>query len=152
VRQRHTVRDRRPCTTAWPACWAMGTNELKQCTVRIKKYFVLGRLEQPKLNKNLSYQHKIPMNQPKKDLFHLYSLSPHLPQLQQSAGATPLKSLWCEYSKENQSEIQDRLSSLVFQGWLVYVDQLLGGYVHRVIQLHCHTYGITLTPSSGGLA
>jgi hypothetical protein len=25
--QRHTLRYRRPCTTAYPACWAMGTNE-----------------------------------------------------------------------------------------------------------------------------
>jgi hypothetical protein len=25
----HTLRDRRPCTTACPACWAMGTNKLK---------------------------------------------------------------------------------------------------------------------------
>ncbi len=31
-----------------------------------------------------------PTNQPRKDLFHMYSLSPHLPQFQQSAGATPL--------------------------------------------------------------
>jgi hypothetical protein len=28
------------------------------------------------------------MNQPKKDPFHLYSLGPHSPQFQQSAGAT----------------------------------------------------------------
>jgi hypothetical protein len=27
--QRHTLRDRRHCTTACPTCWAMGTNELK---------------------------------------------------------------------------------------------------------------------------
>ncbi len=33
---------------------------------------------------------KSPTNQPKKDPFHLYSLSPHLPQFQQSAGAIPL--------------------------------------------------------------
>jgi hypothetical protein len=29
-------------------------------------------------------------HQPRKDLFHLYSLIPHSPQFQQSAGATPL--------------------------------------------------------------
>jgi hypothetical protein len=31
--QRHILRDRRPSTTACPAGWAMGTNELKQCSV-----------------------------------------------------------------------------------------------------------------------
>jgi hypothetical protein len=34
------------------------------------------------------------MNQPRKDAFHMYSKSPHLPQFQKSAGATPLWSLW----------------------------------------------------------
>jgi hypothetical protein len=29
-------------------------------------------------------------DQPREDPFHLYSISPHLPQFQQSAGATPL--------------------------------------------------------------
>jgi hypothetical protein len=33
-----------------------------------------------------------PTNQPRKDPFHLYSLSLHSPQFQQSAGATPLYS------------------------------------------------------------
>ncbi len=31
-----------------------------------------------------------PTNQPRKDPFHLYSLRPHSPKFQQSAGATPL--------------------------------------------------------------
>jgi hypothetical protein len=35
-----------------------------------------------------------PTNQPRKDPFHLYYLSPHSPQFQQSAGATPRWSLW----------------------------------------------------------
>jgi len=38
-----------------------------------------------------------PTNQTRKDPFHLYSLSPHLPQFEQSAGGvggTPLLSLW----------------------------------------------------------
>jgi hypothetical protein len=34
-----------------------------------------------------------PTNQPRKDPFHVYSLSPHLPQFQQSAGATPKRQL-----------------------------------------------------------
>ncbi len=76
-----------------------------------KKYFVLGQIEQPKLKKNLLYRHDkpnkpaeaeekylvsgttSPTNQPREDLFHLYSLSPHSPQFQQSAGATHLVSL-----------------------------------------------------------
>ncbi len=57
--QRHILRDRRPGTTACPACWAMGIKELKQCTKRTK-IFLLGRLDQPGQNKNLSYQ---PSNQ-----------------------------------------------------------------------------------------
>ncbi len=28
------IKRSRPCATACPACWAMGTNELKQCPVR----------------------------------------------------------------------------------------------------------------------
>ncbi len=32
-------------------------------------------------------------NQPRKNHFHLYSMSPHLPQFQQSARATPLSGL-----------------------------------------------------------
>jgi hypothetical protein len=35
-----------------------------------------------------------PTNKPRKDPFHLYSLSPHSPQFQQSARAIPLWSLW----------------------------------------------------------
>jgi hypothetical protein len=45
--QRHILRDRRPSTVACPACWAMGTKELKLSTVR-KKKFVLGLLKQPR--------------------------------------------------------------------------------------------------------
>jgi hypothetical protein len=37
--QRHILRDRRPSTTACPARWAIGTKELKQCTMR-KKIFL----------------------------------------------------------------------------------------------------------------
>jgi hypothetical protein len=40
-----------------------------------------------------------PTNKPKIGRFHLYSMSPHSPQFQQSAGATLLYSLWfCLYS------------------------------------------------------
>ncbi len=56
-----------------------------------KQYFVLGRLEQQRQNKNLVYRHGKP--KPRKDTFHFYSLSSHSPQFHQSAGATLLCSL-----------------------------------------------------------
>jgi hypothetical protein len=87
---RHILRDRRPGKTASPAVWAVGTNELKQCWVREKK-FVEGQLyEQPRQNKNLLNWHDEPTIQPRRDPVHLYSLSPHLPQFLQSEGATLL--------------------------------------------------------------
>jgi hypothetical protein len=52
-----------------------------------KKYFVLGRLEQPRQEKNSCTSTTSPSN---KYPFHLYSLSPHLLKFQQAAGATPL--------------------------------------------------------------
>ncbi len=55
------------------------------------KKLVLGRLEQARQDQNVLYTGTIsPTNQPRKDPLHLYSMSPHLSQLQQSAGATPL--------------------------------------------------------------
>jgi hypothetical protein len=39
------------------------------------------------------YCHDKP-SEPTKDPFRMYSLSPHLPQFQQSEGTTPLKSIW----------------------------------------------------------
>jgi len=41
-----------------------------------------------------------PTNQPRKDPFHLSSLSPHFLQFQQSAGATPL---WSPVSQQRQA-------------------------------------------------
>ncbi len=56
-----------------------------------KKYFVPGRLVQPRLDENLLYRHEEPSaKQPRKVPFHLFCLSPHSPQFQQSAGATLL--------------------------------------------------------------
>jgi hypothetical protein len=50
---------------------------------RGKRYFVLGRLEQPMQYKSLLYRrdesNEPTWNQPRKDPFHIYSLSPHLP-------------------------------------------------------------------------
>jgi hypothetical protein len=87
---RHIFRDRQLCTTACPACWAMGTIEVKYCTAR-KNYFVLCLLEQPRQDENLLYRHDEPYEV--LYLFHFYSLRPHLSQLQQSAGAIPQYSL-----------------------------------------------------------
>ncbi len=56
-----------------------------------KKYFVLGRLEQPRENRNLLYRHDKP-NEPTKEGFLSFVLfeSPFTPVFQQPAGATPL--------------------------------------------------------------
>jgi hypothetical protein len=63
----HILRDRRPSTAACPACWAMWTKELKYCIVRWgKKYFILGRLEQPRQPKQFFFQHDKP-NEPTKE-------------------------------------------------------------------------------------
>ncbi len=90
------LRDRRPCTTACTACWAMGTNELKQYTVR-KKIFCTGpSSSQGRTTISCTGMKSPPTNQPMKIPFHLYSLSPHSPQIQQAAGTTSLQSLWYE--------------------------------------------------------
>jgi hypothetical protein len=75
--QRHTLRDRRSGTTACPACWAMGTNDLKLCTGRKKNIllFVLGRPEQPRQNKYLLYQHEEPIEPTKEGLLPFVYIS-----------------------------------------------------------------------------
>jgi hypothetical protein len=83
--KRHILKERRPSATACPDCWAMETNKVKKCAVRKKKYFVLGLLEQLRQDKNLLNRHDSPMNQPRKDPFHLWTIIPHLTQFQQSA-------------------------------------------------------------------
>jgi hypothetical protein len=54
-----------------------------------EKIFCTGPTRAAKAVKNLLYQQDEP-NKPTKDPFHMYSLSPHLSQFQQSAGATSL--------------------------------------------------------------
>jgi hypothetical protein len=54
-----------------------------------KKCIHAGRLEQPRQDKNCTGT-TIPMNQSRKVPFNVYSLSPNLPQFQESAWATPL--------------------------------------------------------------
>ncbi len=46
--------------------------------------------EQPKQNKDLLHLKRSLLNQPRNVPFQMYSLSPYLPQFQQSAGATLL--------------------------------------------------------------
>jgi hypothetical protein len=58
-----------------------------------KKYFVMGRLGQQRQNKISCTGKTSPTNQPRKEHFHLTSLSPRSPQFQQSAKATPLWSV-----------------------------------------------------------
>jgi hypothetical protein len=72
------------------ACWAMGQ---KNCnSVRWgKKYFFTGPTRAAKAEKRSLVP--VRTNQRRKDPFHLYSLRPHSPQFQQSAGATLLNSL-----------------------------------------------------------
>jgi hypothetical protein len=73
-----------------PSLLGDGDKEIEIGTVW-KKYFVLGQLGlQPRQNKNVLYWYDKPKNLTKEGPFHLYSLSPHSPQFQQAAGATPL--------------------------------------------------------------
>jgi hypothetical protein len=74
--QRHIIKDRQPSAADCP-------KELKLCTVR-HKIFLLGRLEQSRQKKNLMPTSTT--NHPRKNPFHLYSLSPNSPQFQPSAG------------------------------------------------------------------
>jgi hypothetical protein len=61
------------------------------------KYFVPGRLKQPRQVKISITGMKNPTNQPRKDPFHMYSLSLHLPQFQTvSRGHPSLWSLWLQ--------------------------------------------------------
>jgi hypothetical protein len=88
--QRHS--DRRPSTPACPACWAMGINKVKKCSVR-KIIFYTGLIRAAKAGQNLLYRHDKSNEPTKEGPYHLSSLRPHSPQFQQSAGATPLKYL-----------------------------------------------------------
>jgi len=58
-----------------------------------KKYFVPGRLEQRRQKKNSCTDTTGPTNQPRKDPFHLYSLSPHSHQFLTVSRGHPLSSL-----------------------------------------------------------
>ncbi len=79
-----------------PACWPIGTNEVKQCPVRKKKKILCTEvLEQPKQGKDLLYRHDQPNEPPqgRTPFINMCSLSPHLPLFQQSKGVTHLQSL-----------------------------------------------------------
>ncbi len=54
-----------------------------------EKYFALGRLEHPRQDKFLFYRYDEHNEPTKENPFDLYSKSPHVPQFQKSAEATP---------------------------------------------------------------
>ncbi len=83
--QRHAIRDRRTWTTD-------GDKWIEIVYGEEKKYCVLGRLEQPRQDKNLFKSPTNERNEPWKDLFHLYSLSPHSLSFNSQQGP-PLSSL-----------------------------------------------------------
>ncbi len=58
LNQRHSLRDRRPSTTACPACWAKETNELKKYTVYCTGLTRAAKAGQKSLVP--SYQHDTP--------------------------------------------------------------------------------------------
>jgi hypothetical protein len=62
----------------------------KEIKIVRKKYLELGQLEQTKTKISCTGTTSPMTNQPRKDPFHLYSLSRHSPYFQQPAGATPL--------------------------------------------------------------
>ncbi len=81
--QRYILRERRPSTAACPACWAMGTKELKFCTRP-----TIAPMEE----QNLLYRHEKPNEQSEEGPHRLNTLSPHLHTsvTAVSIGATPL--------------------------------------------------------------
>ncbi len=91
--QRHILSDWRRGTAACPACWEMGANEVKQCTVYWADQSSQGRTK-------ISYTGKTsPPNQPRKDPFHpqVFLKSP-CASVSQSEGAMDsylrVQSLW----------------------------------------------------------
>ncbi len=58
--QRHILRDRRPSTVTCPARWGQWGQRKWNSVWWGKKYFVLGRPEQPRQNKNLLYRYGKP--------------------------------------------------------------------------------------------
>ncbi len=64
------LRDRRPSTAACPACWAMGTKELKLCTARKKRFLYWADKGSQDRTKISCTGTTSPTNQPRKDLFY----------------------------------------------------------------------------------
>ncbi len=73
-----------------------------------KNILLLGRLEQPRQDKNLLFlSKKGPTNQ-QRIPFHLYSMSPHLHQFPQSAGDFPLLSLLSYSIPKREKRLPER--------------------------------------------
>jgi hypothetical protein len=89
--QRHTQRDRRPSTAACSALLGDGDKGI-ETVYGEEKIFVLGRLEQPRQNKNLFYRHNRPHEPTKKGplSFVLFESPFTSVSTEQSAGATTL--------------------------------------------------------------
>jgi hypothetical protein len=83
--QRH--KDRRPRTTACPACCSIGTRKAKKCKV-MKILFYTGLRAANAGQNSIVPTRRAQRTQPGKDPFYMNSRSPHVPQFQQSAGAS----------------------------------------------------------------
>jgi hypothetical protein len=78
--RRHLLRDRRHGTTACPAGWAMVTNKLNNVRCVKRNICTLGRLEQPRQEKNLLYRHDEPNEPTKEGPLSYVLLESHLSQ------------------------------------------------------------------------
>ncbi len=90
------LRDWRPCSTACPGCWAGRWEHINWQMVygEEKNIFYWADHSSQGGIKVFCTGTTSPTNQPRKDPFHLYSLSPHYsPKFHQSAGAIHLRSL-----------------------------------------------------------
>jgi hypothetical protein len=82
--QRHTLRDRRPSMAVFTACWAMGYwGQRNWNSVRGEKNVLYWADKSSRGRTKISWTSTTsPANQPRKNPFHLSSLSPHSPQFQ----------------------------------------------------------------------
>jgi hypothetical protein len=85
---RHTLRDRRSCTTACAACQMNGNS-----VWRGKKFLYRADKSSQGRIKICCTGLTSPTNQTRKDPLQLYSISPQLPRFEQSAGVIPLYGL-----------------------------------------------------------
>jgi hypothetical protein len=87
------LRDRRRGTTACPAWWAMGINEIAPA---LRKKYILYSFGPTRAGQKSLVLTWRTQRTNQYTRVHLYSLSSHFPQFKQSVGAIPLWSLWVE--------------------------------------------------------